>query len=180
VAEPVKRSVTSPSVGSSEKLIATIAGGLTKWARIKVRSESPSTVTRIEVEALGASMITRSTLRHLGHFAQVYWFAGLSAGGFAGAVACFFGATPGAERRVAWSVHERPHGGTTRHVMENSRALTEQLRAAGARLFGCDVDEVAITGNTTEGVNIAVNGLELAEGDGVVTTSLATIRRAMR
>ena len=30
VAEPVKRSVTSPSVGSSEKLIATIACGLTK------------------------------------------------------------------------------------------------------------------------------------------------------
>jgi L-cysteine/cystine lyase len=67
---------------------------------------------------------------------------------------------------------EIAHGATTRHVMENSRGLNEQLRAAGARLFGCDVDEVAITGNTTEGVNIAVNGLELSEGDGVVTTSL--------
>src|SRR5258705_6677753 len=59
VAEPVKRSVTIPSIGSSEKLIAMIACGLTKWVRIKVMSASPSTVTDIDVLALGASIITR-------------------------------------------------------------------------------------------------------------------------
>src|SRR4029450_4894138 len=60
VAEPVKRSVTRPSVGSSEKVIATIACGFTKCCRIKVRSASPNTVTDIELLALGASIITRS------------------------------------------------------------------------------------------------------------------------
>src|SRR5690606_472490 len=34
------------------------------------------------------------------------------------------------------------------------------------------VDEIAITGNTTEGVNIAVNGTALQPGDGVVTTTV--------
>src|SRR3954453_4560647 len=48
-----------PSIGSSEKLIATIACGLTKWERIRVMSASPSTVTDIDVLALGASIITR-------------------------------------------------------------------------------------------------------------------------
>src|SRR5689334_13967665 len=60
VAEPVKRSVTRPSVGSFEKVIATTACGFTKCCRIKVRSASPNTVTDIDVLALGASMITRS------------------------------------------------------------------------------------------------------------------------
>src|SRR5262245_19226756 len=65
VAEPVKRSVTRPSVGSSEKVIATIACGFTKCCRIAVRSASPNTVTDIELLALGASMITRSQISSL-------------------------------------------------------------------------------------------------------------------
>src|SRR5262249_43561955 len=60
VAEPVKRSVTMPSVGSFENVIATIACGFTKCCRIRVRSASPNTVTDIDVLALGASMTTRS------------------------------------------------------------------------------------------------------------------------
>src|SRR5689334_15958087 len=60
VAEPVKRSVTRPSAGSFEKVIATTDCGLTKCWRIRVRSASPNTVTDIDMLALGASMITRS------------------------------------------------------------------------------------------------------------------------
>ncbi len=58
-AGPVNRSLTSPICGSSEKLIATTACGLTKWIRIKVMSVSPRTVVDIDVLALGASIMTR-------------------------------------------------------------------------------------------------------------------------
>src|SRR3977135_3520189 len=53
IADPVKRSQSSPTCGSSEKLIAIAASGLTKWVRIKVMSASPSTVVDIDVLALG-------------------------------------------------------------------------------------------------------------------------------
>lgn len=66
---------------------------------------------------------------------------------------------------VAW-------GPTTRIVSEDRMANTKRLKQAGARMLGCDVDELAITGNTTEGVNIAVNGVEMRPGDRVVTTNI--------
>src|SRR5258707_1297043 len=59
VADPVKRSHTSPICGSSEKLIAIADCGLTKCARIKVMSVSPRTVTDIDMLALGARIIMR-------------------------------------------------------------------------------------------------------------------------
>jgi hypothetical protein len=59
VADPVKRSQTSPICGSSEKLIAIADCGLTKCARIRVMSVSPSTVADIDMLALGARIIMR-------------------------------------------------------------------------------------------------------------------------
>src|SRR5260370_16629159 len=59
VADPVKRSHTSPICGSSEKLMAIADSGLTKCARIGVMSVSPSTVADIDMLALGARIITR-------------------------------------------------------------------------------------------------------------------------
>ena len=59
VADPVKRSHTSPICGSSEKLMAIADSGLTKCARIRVMSVSPSTVADIDMLALGARIIMR-------------------------------------------------------------------------------------------------------------------------
>ena len=67
---------------------------------------------------------------------------------------------------------ELEHGPTTKIVNEDRQALGVRLRAATAQMLGADVDEIAITGNTTEGVNIAVNGVALKAGDRVVTTSI--------
>ena len=67
---------------------------------------------------------------------------------------------------------ELEHGPTTKVVTEDRAALATRLRVATAQLLGADVDEIAITGNTTEGVNIAVNGVALQPGDRVVTTSV--------
>ena len=43
-----------------------------------------------------------------------------------------------------------------------------------ARLFGCDADELALTRNTTEGLNIVGWGLPLQEGDEVVLSQFET------
>src|SRR5258706_1446506 len=59
VADPVKRSHTSPICGSSEKLMAIADCGLTKCARIRGMSVSPSTDADIDMLALGARIITR-------------------------------------------------------------------------------------------------------------------------
>ncbi len=67
---------------------------------------------------------------------------------------------------------ELEHGPTTKAVMDDRAALAKQLREATATMMGADADEIAITGNTTEGVNIGINGLSLQAGDRVVTTSI--------
>lgn len=67
---------------------------------------------------------------------------------------------------------ELTDGPTTKHVSEDRMALTDRLREVTAEMLGADADEIAVTGNTTEGVNIAVNGVALDPGDGVVTTSI--------
>lgn len=67
---------------------------------------------------------------------------------------------------------ELTYGATSRRAMDERMAMNTRLRDSAARMLGAEVEEVAITGNTTEGVNIAVNGLALEPGDGVVTTSV--------
>ena len=50
-------------------------------------------------------------------------------------------------------------------------ARMDQHRQRLARLLGCDAEEVAITRNTTEGLNIVANGIDMNAGDEVVLTS---------
>ena len=52
------------------------------------------------------------------------------------------------------------------------RAQLARLRERLAGFVGADVDEIALTHNTTEGMNIAVWGLEWEPGDEIVTTTL--------
>ena len=46
----------------------------------------------------------------------------------------------------------------------------EQVRAAAASFLGCDPDELAVTNNTTEGMNAVAQGMDLHKGDRVLTT----------
>ncbi|MDA1240079.1 MAG: aminotransferase class V-fold PLP-dependent enzyme [Chloroflexi bacterium] len=73
------------------------------------------------------------------------------------------------QRRLDLEVQDGP---LTRHVQADKVEIMDRLRKAGAQLMGADVDEIAVTGNTTEGVNIAVNGTALQPGDRIVTTSI--------
>lgn len=47
----------------------------------------------------------------------------------------------------------------------------EQVRAKAAQFLGATTDEVAITRNTTEGMNAVAMGIDLAPGDEVLTTN---------
>ncbi|MEO1079418.1 MAG: aminotransferase class V-fold PLP-dependent enzyme [Pseudomonadota bacterium] len=58
----------------------------------------------------------------------------------------------------------RPHN----YVLLNR---IDQHRERLARLFNCDADELAITRNTTEGLNTVCAGLDLREGDEVVLSN---------
>jgi isopenicillin-N epimerase len=49
-------------------------------------------------------------------------------------------------------------------------ASLEPVRAGLAAEFGCDADELAITRNSSESLQIVQNGLDLAPGDEVITT----------
>ncbi|MDA1062200.1 MAG: aminotransferase class V-fold PLP-dependent enzyme [Chloroflexi bacterium] len=74
------------------------------------------------------------------------------------------------QRRMDLELH---HGATSRIALEDRFELAQGYRAAMGQLLGAaSPDEVAITGNTSEGINIIVNGLGIGAGDCVVTTSV--------
>ncbi|MGH2521336.1 MAG: aminotransferase class V-fold PLP-dependent enzyme [Anaerolineales bacterium] len=58
-----------------------------------------------------------------------------------------------------------------KRFLEDYIQLLEGLRARVARLLGADADEIALTHHTTDGVNIAVWGLNWRPGDEIVTTT---------
>jgi L-cysteine/cystine lyase len=49
--------------------------------------------------------------------------------------------------------------------------IRDQARAKIAALLGCEPDEVAITHSTTEGMNMALLGIEWQEGDEIITAN---------
>jgi len=52
---------------------------------------------------------------------------------------------------------------------DRMRQTRERARAAFARVLGCEPSELALTHSTTEGINIAVAGLDWQPGDRLVT-----------
>lgn len=63
-------------------------------------------------------------------------------------------------------------GPTTRHVLDERMAAGDRFREAVARMMGADAEEITIMGNTTEGLNVVLNGMTFNPGDAVVTTSV--------
>lgn len=49
--------------------------------------------------------------------------------------------------------------------------VRDRVRARVATIFGCSPDEVALTHNTTEGMNIAIMGVDWQPGDEVITAT---------
>jgi L-cysteine/cystine lyase len=57
-----------------------------------------------------------------------------------------------------------------RPYFDSLMELAAALRARYAGVLGCDVEEVALTGSTTDGVNTVIGGLQLREGDEILTS----------
>jgi L-cysteine/cystine lyase len=53
---------------------------------------------------------------------------------------------------------------------EETAGRIDHLRARIAALLGCETAELALTGSTTDGVNAALNALDLRRGDDVLTS----------
>ena len=68
--------------------------------------------------------------------------------------------------------YESYGGPTSPEVLESGRQIRERSKRAVARLFGATPEEVLLTENTTEGVNVVVNGLSFSPGDEVVVCDL--------
>ena len=79
--------------------------------------------------------------------------------------------TPVVEAMKARLDLELEHGPTTRRVMDDRVRLGERFRQVTAQMLNADADEIAIMGNTTEGVNVAVNGIDFQPGDQVVIST---------
>ena len=65
---------------------------------------------------------------------------------------------------------EVTNGRCGRPYFDSLMELAARLRAGYAKVLGCDSEEVALTGSTTDGVNTVVAGLDLRAGDEVITS----------
>src|SRR5262245_59233926 len=72
---------------------------------------------------------------------------------------------PVAEAMRAWIDRELTLGATSRPVLEAKRELTARYRELVARMIGADADEIAVTDNTTDGINMVTSGLAVERGD---------------
>jgi selenocysteine lyase/cysteine desulfurase len=61
----------------------------------------------------------------------------------------------------------------------HSAELWKEIKTAMTRLLGCDVDELALVRNTTEGINIVANGLPLRKGDEIILTTQEHVANAL-
>jgi L-cysteine/cystine lyase len=93
--------------------------------------------------------------------------------------------------RAAAAVRERieletAQGRCGRAYFEGLMGLAGRQRQGYADVLGCAASELALTGSTTDGVNTVIAGLDLRQGDEVITTDeehpglLAPLGRAQR
>ncbi|HKD76186.1 MAG TPA: aminotransferase class V-fold PLP-dependent enzyme, partial [Ktedonobacterales bacterium] len=75
------------------------------------------------------------------------------------------------ETLVEYARAELETGRIGKHVFERLIKTRNETRDALAVVLGCDANDIALTHNTTEGVNIALMGLDWRPGDEVITAS---------
>ncbi len=69
-------------------------------------------------------------------------------------------------------IYENEEGPTSRPILDSRMQIKSEARAAFARLMGATADEIVLTDNTTDGINVVLNGLRWSPGDEILTTSL--------
>ncbi|MBM3948353.1 MAG: aminotransferase class V-fold PLP-dependent enzyme [SAR202 cluster bacterium] len=68
--------------------------------------------------------------------------------------------------------YESYNGPSSPEVLESAESIARQAKEAVAKLVNASPDEIALTENTTEGLNVVLNGLPWMAGDEIVTCNL--------
>ena len=68
--------------------------------------------------------------------------------------------------------YENLNGPTCPEVYESSKEIDGQLKAEVGALLNASPDEICLTHNTTDGLNIVINGISWQPGDEIVTCNL--------
>ena len=68
--------------------------------------------------------------------------------------------------------YEMDQGPTSPEVYESGKEIQSKAREAVARLLNASTEEVCLTQNTTEGLNMVINGLPWRQGDEIITCDL--------
>jgi L-cysteine/cystine lyase len=68
--------------------------------------------------------------------------------------------------------YEMEQGPTGAEVIKSAQEIREDARQRVAALLNASPDEICLTKNTTDGLNIVINGLPWQEGDEIITCSL--------
>ena len=68
--------------------------------------------------------------------------------------------------------YEMDQGPTSPEVYESGTEIQSKAREAVARLLNASTEEVCLTQNTTEGLNMVINGLPWRQGDEIITCDL--------
>jgi L-cysteine/cystine lyase len=77
---------------------------------------------------------------------------------------------PATDAAREWMEKELHNGRAGRPHFEALMELGDRRRMLLAELLGCDLDEIALTHSTTDGVNVVLGGLGLRPGDEVLTS----------
>lgn len=64
------------------------------------------------------------------------------------------------------------HGRITPDVFKKKKKIKEDTRESIAQLFNVSSDEISLTHNTTEGINIILSGISWSEGDEIITSNV--------
>jgi selenocysteine lyase/cysteine desulfurase len=75
-----------------------------------------------------------------------------------------------AEAVRARLAHELEVGRSGPEAFESLRSMAEEARSGYAAVLGCEPEQVALTGSTTDGVNTVLSGLDLRSGDEIITS----------
>ena len=76
------------------------------------------------------------------------------------------------EAMVARLQYEMDEGPTTPGVIDSGRTIQAQAREAVAGLLNASPEEICLTDNTTQGLNIAISGLPWQQGDEIISCDL--------
>ena len=83
----------------------------------------------------------------------------------------------GEQDKADMTATQEEENSSAHHIAMDS--LRGKAYDEAAKLLNADPDEIALVESTSHGLNIAARGIELADGDNIITTNLEFIQVAL-